>query len=123
MSADRELPPGRLSDLRLAWAGSMRRARLRREIEILRYRLAVRIGGRVLREADAEAKADRESVARMSDLIESYPPGSRFAQSGAQALFRRMLHAPLGPAEPVSPVSTPTETPGGAGETQEGSHG
>jgi hypothetical protein len=62
---DRELPPGRLSDIRLAWAGSMRRARLRRETEVLRYRLAMRIGGWLIREEQAELDALRSQIAEV----------------------------------------------------------
>jgi hypothetical protein len=36
----------------------------------------------------AAARADAE---RIRELIDSYPPGSVFVQSGAQALFRRVL--------------------------------
>jgi hypothetical protein len=41
----------------------------------------------------------RERITRMRELIDSYPPGSEFAESGAQELFRRVLD---GPAEAVS---------------------
>jgi hypothetical protein len=43
--SDRELAPGRLNDLRLAWAGAKWRARLRYEVGILRHRLSMRLGG------------------------------------------------------------------------------
>src|SRR5690348_12637340 len=44
------------------------RARRRRKVEILRYRLAVRIGGWVLREDEAELKALRSQLAAIREL-------------------------------------------------------
>lgn len=41
-------------------------------------------------QAIAERDEARAALQRVQDLIESYPPGSNFAQSGAQDIFRRM---------------------------------
>jgi hypothetical protein len=65
---DRELPPGRLTDLRLAWAGAKWRARLRRKIEIQRYRLGLRIGGWPLRESETELLELRAQLAEIRRL-------------------------------------------------------
>lgn len=46
----------------------MRRARRRRKISILRYRLAVRIGGWLLREEQAELDALRSQLMRIRVL-------------------------------------------------------
>lgn len=46
----------------------------------------------VVEELLAERDMLKAAWDRMDELIESYPPGSNFAQSGAQALFRR-IHA------------------------------
>ena len=49
-------------------ARAMQRARRRRKIEILRYRLAVRIGGWPLREDEAELAALRSQLAEIRRL-------------------------------------------------------
>lgn len=67
----------RLNDLLLAWAGAKWRARIRREIDIWRYRLAVRIGGWPLVEAQAEQAADRSSLMRARELHEDTCPLAR----------------------------------------------
>jgi hypothetical protein len=36
----------------------------------------------------------RDTLVRVRELVESYPPGSDFARSGAQALFARTLAGP-----------------------------
>jgi hypothetical protein len=101
------------------WAHSAeqveRRAAAEAERDLLRETLAESdLGAQVLAqwEAVAAADADRDRLVaerdalkaawdRLGKLIESYPPGSDFAQSGAQDLFRRMhaLDAPETPGD------------------------
>lgn len=53
-----------------------------------------RVANKTYRQECAErARAEQAEfvVQRVRDLIDSYPPGSDFARSGAQALFRRTL--------------------------------
>jgi hypothetical protein len=69
----------------------------RRELAETEDGLSVQIRNNTRMEARAQkaesalaaARADAE---RIRELIDSYPPGSQFAQSGAQALFRRVLN-------------------------------
>lgn len=54
-----------------------------------------------LEDVERERDALKAAHKRLGELIESYPPGSDFARSGAQALFRRM-HALDTPSTPES---------------------
>jgi len=46
---------------------------------------------------------DAEKLARIRELIESYPRGSAFQQSGMQDIFRRVLDGDAQKSEPQTP--------------------
>lgn len=117
---DRELPPGRLTDLRLAWAESMRRARLRHEIEILRYRLAMRIGGWLIREEQAELDALRSLVAEVRKA-RTYSRSSmgRVYDYVQGSDLDRILDGPEEPTTAPTAVTAATDAHGGPGGAED----
>jgi hypothetical protein len=91
----------------------MRRARLRRKVEILRYRLAMRLGGWLIRDEQAELDALRATLAEVRKA-RTYSRSSmgRVYDYVRGSDLDRILDGPEEPAPARTPVTGATEAHG-----------